>query len=53
MKLKSSTVLTVNHVFDILCEWYQCRNWKQALDKVVPERKQDKEKAVEPEESKE
>jgi tRNA (guanine9-N1)-methyltransferase len=22
MKLKSSTVLTVNHVFDILCEWY-------------------------------
>ncbi len=23
MKLKSNTVLTVNHVFDILCEWYQ------------------------------
>ena len=33
-------MLTVNHVFDILCEWYQTKSWKQALDKVIPERKQ-------------
>ena len=41
VKLKSSTVLTVNHVFDILVEWYQVRDWKKALDKVIPERKQE------------
>ena len=42
MKLKSSTVLTVNHVFGIICEWYQTKSWQKSLDKVIPERKYDK-----------
>lgn len=42
LKLCTSSVLTVNHVFDILCEWYQTKSWKLALNKVVPERKQEK-----------
>ncbi|CAL4112415.1 unnamed protein product [Meganyctiphanes norvegica] len=34
-----STVLSVNQVFDILLSFLQCKDWKQALQKHVPQRK--------------
>ncbi len=46
MHLKSSTVLTVNHVFEIVAEWYQTKDWRGALNKVIPDRKQEKETVV-------
>lgn len=46
MQLKSSTVLTVNHVFEILTEFYQGKDWKEALNKVIPDRKQDKDEEI-------
>lgn len=39
MALRSSSVLAVNHVFQIVAEWFNTKDWKHALDKVVPERK--------------
>ncbi len=46
MHLKSSTVLTVNHVFEIVAEWYQTKDWRGALNKIIPDRKQEKETVV-------
>jgi len=46
MHLKSSTVLTVNHVFEIMAEWYQTKDWRGSLNKVIPDRKQEKETVV-------
>jgi tRNA (guanine9-N1)-methyltransferase len=40
MALRSSAVLAVNHVFEIVSQWFNNRDWKHALDKVIPERKQ-------------
>ena len=39
MPLKSSKVLTVNHVVDILADVMGHKDWKRALDKVIPDRK--------------
>ena len=40
MKLQSSTVLTVNHVFDIMATQFNTGDWSTTLNKVIPERKQ-------------
>uniref|UniRef100_A0AC35GSW7 SAM-dependent MTase TRM10-type domain-containing protein n=1 Tax=Panagrolaimus sp. PS1159 TaxID=55785 RepID=A0AC35GSW7_9BILA len=39
MKLDSRKVLTINHVFDILVNYYVTKDWKKALLTVIPERK--------------
>ena len=39
LKLKTSTVLTVNHVFEILAEQFNTKDWKKTLEKVIPDRK--------------
>ena len=39
MKLTTSAVLAVNHVFDIVAEQFNTKNWAQTLKKVIPERK--------------
>jgi hypothetical protein len=39
MKLVTSAVLTVNHVFDILAEQFNTKDWGKSLHKVIPERK--------------
>ena len=41
MPLKSSKVLTVNHVVEILLEFLHHKDWKLALDTVIPDRKKD------------
>jgi tRNA (guanine9-N1)-methyltransferase len=41
MPLKSSKVLTVNHVVQILCEVLSHKDWKRALDSVIPDRKRE------------
>jgi len=46
IKLSSSAVLTVNHVFSIIGEYLSCRNWQQTLTTVIPERKRLAEKEV-------
>ncbi|MEW5297360.1 MAG: hypothetical protein WDW36_000573 [Sanguina aurantia] len=37
--LNSRAVLTVNHVFDILLQYYNEPDWKAVLDRVLPKRK--------------
>ena len=39
LKMKSRHVLTVNHVFEILLEFYSCKDWSKALMSVIPQRK--------------
>ncbi|KAG2492323.1 hypothetical protein HYH03_009274 [Edaphochlamys debaryana] len=39
VQLASRAVLTVNHVFQILAEWYNRRDWAAVLDAVLPMRK--------------
>ena len=39
MKMKSSKVLAVNHVFEILTEFFDHGDWPRALEKVIPDRK--------------
>jgi len=39
MKMKSSKVLAVNHVFEILTEFFDHRDWPKAFTKVIPDRK--------------
>ena len=39
MKMKSSKVLAVNHVFEILTEFFDYGDWTQAFMKVIPDRK--------------
>lgn len=41
MSLKTSKVLTVNHVVQILAEVLDHKDWKQALDVTIPDRKKD------------
>lgn len=43
MPLKSSKVLTVNHVVHILTEVLTHKSWKRALDTVIPDRKRGRE----------
>ena len=47
MELRTSSVLAVNHVFEIVSLWFNNRDWKQSLDKVIPERKQHKQETKE------
>ena len=42
MQLQSSTVLTVNHVFEILGLQFNNKDWEKTLNHVIPERKQKK-----------
>ena len=39
IKMKSSKVLAVNHVFQIVTEFMEYGDWNQALEKVIPDRK--------------
>ncbi|GAB1602720.1 tRNA methyltransferase 10 homolog A-like [Argonauta hians] len=39
LEMKSRKVLTVNHVFEILLQYTQSRDWKKCLFQVIPERK--------------
>ena len=36
--LKTSPVLTIYHVFEILLKYKDCKNWKEALESYVPKR---------------
>lgn len=39
MKLNTSSVLTVNHVYDILATQFNLKDWKKTLEQVIPGRK--------------
>lgn len=39
VKLTTSAVLAVNHVFDIMAEQFECKDWEKTIKKVIPERK--------------
>lgn len=39
LKLPSTHVLTINHVFDILLTYNLTRDWTSTLEKVLPQRK--------------
>ncbi|CAF1067970.1 unnamed protein product [Didymodactylos carnosus] len=40
LKMNTRKVLTCNHVFEILLNYIEMKNWKQALQKFIPKRKQ-------------
>lgn len=46
--LKTSPVLTIYHVFEILLKYRDCKNWKEAIEAFVPKRnlKSDKEEII-------
>lgn len=38
-EMTTRKILTVNQVFEILVKWVEYRDWKQALQEVLPKRK--------------
>lgn len=40
MEMQSRTVLTVNHVVEIMLKWLETKNWGDAFLQVIPKRKQ-------------
>jgi tRNA (guanine9-N1)-methyltransferase len=39
IKLKSSQVLTIVHVYELMCKQRECGSWAEAISAVIPERK--------------
>ena len=39
MSMKTRQVLTVNQVFQIICKYMDCKDWKQAFVDILPKRK--------------
>ena len=47
LKLSTSSVLTVNQVYEIMATQFNIKDWSQTLNKVIPERKIINEKSKE------
>ena len=39
VKLTTSSVLTINQIFEMMVEQFHLKNWKETFEKVIPERK--------------
>lgn len=39
IKINSRDVLVTSHVYEIICRWFECKDWRQAFNKVLPPRK--------------
>ena len=39
LSMKTRQVLTVNHVYQIICSYIECGDWKQAFISTLPSRK--------------
>lgn len=39
MHMRTRPVLTVNHVYEIICRFVECKDWKQAFINTLPKRK--------------
>lgn len=39
IKINSRDVLVTSHVYEIICRWFECKDWREAFNKVLPPRK--------------